>query len=248
MINNIIKWFNKDPIIQFHLAYPKMIKIFPEPKPAIADVPEWYKKQPSHYNNDRSLVNGVMQLTVKKCQAIFDGMTSGYFLLAPVDIYIDTTDNKTSIEIPEAFRKLNQPILGVHGTSQISEYPLDKDLYLENLLRIHPVWLVSTPKGYSTLFMPPMHYDLPIQAVPAIIDSDSFYSDGLLSYFVKKNYKGVIKQGTPIVQVFPFKREKWQSKINEDFDTGLLYEQRKNLRSTFENGYRLKFWKKKQYQ
>ena len=49
-------------------------------------------------------------------------------------------------------------------------------------------------------------------------------------------------------QVFPFKREKWQSKINEDFDTGLLYEQRKNLRSTFENGYRLKFWKKKQYQ
>lgn len=247
MLKKIIKMLYRDPVITFNLAYPKMLNVFPEPITAVKQIPEWYKKQPGYYNNDRSLVNGVMQLTVKKCQAVFDGMTSGYFLLAPVDIYIDTTDNKTIVEVPETFKRLKEPLIGFHSFQQISEYPVEDNVYINNILRIHPVWLVSTPKTYSCLFIAPMHRDLPIKAVPAIVDSDNFIVDGLLSYFVKKDFKGVIKQGTPIVQVIPFKREKWSSKINENFDKSISIEQRDNIRSVFENGYRKKLWVKKEY-
>lgn len=247
MLNKLLKLLNKDPIITFNLAYPKMLNVFPKPVSAVADIPEWYKKQPGYYNNDRSVVDGVMQLTVKKCQAIFDGMSSGYFLLAPVDIYIDTTEGKTIVDIPQTFKKLSEPLTGFHSTQQISEYPLDQELYIDNILRIHPVWLISTPKEYSCLFLMPMHHNLPIHAVPAVVDSDNFLVDGLLSYFVKKNYKGTIKQGTPLIQVIPFKREKWSSVINEHFDKKIAIEQKNNIRSVFENGYRKKLWVKKEY-
>ena len=188
-----------------------------------------------------------MQLTVKKCQAVFDSMASGYYILAPVDIYIDTTGEKAIIDIPMHFKKFKEPLIGTHSPEQISKYPLDRNIYSDHILRIHPVWVVSTPKGYSTLFMTPMHQDLPIHSIPAVVDSDTFMVDGLISYFVKKNFKGVIKQGTPILQVIPFKREIWESEINENFDKKDILEQRDILRSTFENGYRRKFWTKKEY-
>jgi hypothetical protein len=112
-----------------------------------------------------------------------------------------------------------------------------------------PFWYVKTEPGYSTMFVNPMHRDTsPLTAVPAFVDSDNFITEGHLSFIVDKGFKGVIKRGTPIVQIIPIKREDWNSEVAslEDSKTD-LGKQRLRLRSMFSNGYKTLFRSRKEY-
>ena len=68
------------------------------------------------------------------------------------------------------------------------------------------------------------------------------------SFFVKSGFVGVIKQGTPLVQIFPFKREPWQmERVNAEQSEKATDRQFLKLRSTFVNGYKNKMRSKKEY-
>ncbi len=233
--------------IKFLQSYPHLVDVFPEPEPGTKNIPDWYRSQPGISGEDPNTLHmGSFRLTVKKCQAFFDAIAVGYILKVPVDIYIDTTDGKFDIQLPLEMNRFRAELLAHHSTEQISHMPFDKQEYCDMVLRIHPTWMVSTPEGYSTLFMNPMHQPpTPLSAVEAIVDTDKFISDGHLSFLVKKNFKGVIKQGTPLVQVIPFRRDQWESELVKDFDPEKTNLQRRIVRSTFQNGYRIKFWQKK---
>jgi len=235
--------------ITFLQAYPLLADIFPLPEPGSKSVPDWWRSQPSIIGeNPHTPEQGVLKLTVKKCQAFFDAMSTGYILKVPVDIYIDTTDNKIDIQLPVEMERFKNELLSRHSMEQVSSMPFDKNIYCEIILRIHPTWMVKTPKGYSTLFMNPMHQaPTPLNAVEAVVDTDNLWSDGHLSFLVQKNFKGILKQGTPLVQVFPFKREEWEMEVDKDFDQAKTNLQRSMVRSTFQNGYRLKYWVKKTF-
>jgi hypothetical protein len=108
--------------------------------------------------------------------------------------------------------------------------------------------MVQTDAGYSTFFTNPMHQSpSPLKAIDAVVDTDNYFTDGHLSFLVKKNFKGTLKQGTPMSQVFPFKREEWTMELVNNFPPKKIEEQRNKVRSTFQNGYRLKFWQKKTF-
>lgn len=239
---------NKKPNkVRFLQSYPHLVDVFPVPEPGTKNVPDWYKSQPSISGlNPEIPENGTLRLSVKKCQAFFDAMAVGYILKVPVDIYIDTTDGKFEVQLPGEMQRFRAELIANHSTEQISHFPIDKSNYCNQILRIHPTWMVSTPEGYSTLFMQPMHQEpSPLKAVEAIIDTDKFWSDGHLSFFVQKGFKGVIKQGTPLAQVFPFKRDDWEMELDKEFDPEKTNLQRRVVRATFQNGYRMKFWQKK---
>jgi len=232
--------------IKFVPGFPELKEIAPPPESATRNVPEWYKEQPSMI--DDKLEDGTLKLTVKKCQAFFDAMALGYMLKMPVDIYIDATGPTIDVQIPKELEKMRGMILSQHSREQVSHLPIDEDLYMPHILRIHPTWLAQTEPGYSTLFLSPLHSDgYPLKAVEAIIDTDSFTSDGHLSFFVKKGFKGILKQGTPLAQIFPFKREDWEMEIDKDYSPELIQQQRVDVRSTFQNGYKLKHWVKKTF-
>jgi hypothetical protein len=237
-------------LVQFLQAYPHLADVFPLPEPASRNVPDWYKKQPSIIGDDQlGVEHGSLKLTVKKCQAFFDAMAGGYILKLPCDIYIDTTDGKFEVQLPGEMERFRNELMANHSTEQVSHLPLDTGIYVNAVLRLHPTWMVKTPEGYSTLFINPMHQPpTPLTAVEAIIDTDKFWSDGHLSFFVKKNFRGILKQGTPMVQVIPFKRDDWESEVVKDFDPEKTNLQRRIVRSNFANGYRMKFWQKKNYQ
>jgi len=236
-------------LITFNNTYPKLINVFPEPESATKHIPEWYKKQPAYFDNDRSVYNGTQKLTVKKCTAFFDVISSGYMFLAPCDIFIDTTVSPPVFDIPQQLKTLTNPLLGAHSAEQVSHYPLDLDNNINTILRINMVWVASTSPGTSCLFIDPQHKDKsPLKAISAIIDTDLFYSDGNFSFIVEKNFKGVIKRGTPLVQIVPFKRYDWQHNINNNFSVAKdLTPQRIKVRSIFNGGYKKYFWNKKEY-
>ena len=110
------------------------------------------------------------------------------------------------------------------------------------------MWMTRTPPGYSTLFMSPMHQEYsPLKAIEAVVDTDKFLTDGLNSFFLEKNFEGVIKQGTPILQAIPFKRESWEMVIDLNHDPEEIYTQNKRGDLLYPNAYRSMAWEKKNF-
>jgi hypothetical protein len=241
---------SKGSLVRFINSFPKMVDVFPPPVPADKMLPVWYKDTPSYYDNDQTPINGDQKVTIKKCMAIFDSITSGYYIKSPCDIYIDTTDGKEVIETPNFPKSIGiVPISGTHDKRQMDKYPVDTEIFLDQVFRLNLVWLVSTEKGYSTTFIQPQHYsDSPFVAVSAIIDTDTYASEGLFSFFVKKNFKGFIKKGDPIMQAIPFKRQDFYSEVVSTQDAiDNVKKQRGFLRTVFNSGYKKSLWSRKVY-
>lgn len=237
------------PIIKFHPFTDQTSDFADPPKPAAKHLPDWYKDQPSQAPGKTDLSKGVVASTIKKCMPVFDITTAGYIMGAPCDIYVDSTDpEKLTYSIPEHMRQFKGDLFSIHSIDQYSEYPIDKNKYHKDLLRIQPFWSVGTPEGYSTMFLNPFHRPSPLFAFSAIIDTDAFVSEGHLSFLVEKDFDGVIKQGTPIMQIIPFKRESWESDVLTEAESlPTLKKQRLSLRSVFSNAYKNKFRSKKEY-
>lgn len=238
--------------IKFYPFNEKTIEFAPQPTPATRVVPDWYKKQPGGIpeKEEAAIKSGASTSTIKRCMPIFDIMTAGYIIPMPCDLYIDATDpNKISWSIPLGIKMFGSDMIATHSREQYSNYPIDKNRYHQDLFRIMPFWAVKTEPGYSCLFINPIHQDeSPFWTFGGLVDTDKFITDGHISMLVEKNFKGVIKQGTPFVQVIPFKREDWEMDIVsvEDSKKEML-NQRLNLRSTFVNGYRNKMRSKKEW-
>lgn len=220
------------------------------PSPAVKSIPEWYKKQPAKVDQAYDLSTGTAALTVKKCLAIFDSMTAGYYFYAPCDIYINATDPEKIIKsIPQGQNIKMSDLFAEHNKLQYMEYPLDSSKYHKDIIRISPLWSVGTSKGTSTLFMHPMNTSIvPLFAIPGIVDTDNFISEGYFSFFVEKDFNGVIKKGTPLVQLIPFDRGNWSSSFVTGEESNEIHKkQRNSLRSVFYNGYKDMFRAKKDY-
>lgn len=186
-------------IIKF---FPKFENIDP-PIVARSAIPQWYKNQPGY--------NEINHPTVKRCMPIFDAMTSGYILTSPSDILVDSTNPDTLVI--HASDDFNGELISDHLLSQYDRYPIPEN-YHKTLLRIHPMWAVQTPTGYSSLFINPIHGGSDkLFAVAGLIDTDNFISDGHLSFFVKDNTQFEIKAGTPLIQIIPIKRDDWQMSL-----------------------------------
>lgn len=241
----------KQNIIRFYPLSDKTADFSPEPKPGSRALPDWYKQQPGSIDSGELLAQfGQPASTVKKCLPIFDVITAGYIIVAPLDIYIDATDpEKLSYQIPAAMAQFKGDIFATHDRKQYANMPMDPDLYHQDLLRVMPFWIASTPPGFSALFLDPLHKDpSPLTALPGLIDTDGYPSDGHLSFKVQKGFKGIIKQGTPLVQVIPFRREDWKMEVADASESeSFLKKHRMNLRSTFNNGYKNKFRSPKEY-
>ena len=231
------------PIIEFHPWNDDAENLIDKPTPTHRSVPEWYRQQPAYVNKEEFLKRGVSGSTVKKCMPVFDAMTAGYLLYCPVDIYVDATDpGKLEYTIPVA------ELFTTHSPEQLTHYPMPPNMH-KDVLRINPMWSVKTSPGYSSLFTKPMHqYHTPFEIVPGIIDTDTYMSEGFLSFKIENTFKGIIEKGTPIAQVIPFKRESWDSQHIEYKDSkDYQKKQRMLIRSKFFHYYKQNFWHKKEW-
>lgn len=182
------------------------IKFLPKYKNLISPIaaknmlPDWYKNQEGY--------NHFGHPTIKRCMPIFDAMSSGYILRSPANITVDST-NPAGL-IVTADNNFGGELISQHDIHQYDKYPTPSGSH-RHLLRIHPMWAVKTPEGYSSLFINPIHgASQNINAVAGMIDTDRFPSDGHLSFFVSDNTVFNIEAGTPLVQVIPILRNSWE--------------------------------------
>ena len=211
MFSNIIKFKATKEYIENNQKY--------LPIPTKLNIPEWFK----------NLEHTVQKKTVKGCMPFLDSLTTGYILKMPVDYYIEHNieydgELKTGMESGTKHNEIGNEInlnyegKQFHHTSQLGKSPyVEKNKKLAFHKILNP-WTIETPPGYSTLFLPPLNNtDDRFSIIPGIVDTDSFPNEVNFPFVVNGDkyptLKTIIEIGTPYVQVIPFKREKWQMKV-----------------------------------
>ena len=181
--------------------------------------------------------------TVKHCSPFLDTFTSGYIVELWQDVQVVRTINGPEISWPVEPPPIN---------SRVTARGLETFPVPAGCLPIQYVWsspyIFKTPPGYSILITHPFNrFDLPFITLSGIVDSDFMVPEGDIPFYLKENFEGIIEEGTPIFQVFPFKRDDWASEV----DYSLVPEMKKSRWMSFRTSkgiYRDKHWKKKRYE
>lgn len=211
------------------------------PVSAKEKVPQWYKDSETGLNlfDEKT---GKELIGLKKCVPFLDALVSGYLLLTSVDIYITKK--------PDGFLDIS------YSDDLQGKYPIDIRPDESGKLiprppghrREHLVWTGNwgwkTPRGYSSLICHPFNrFDLPFTTMAGIIDSDKMYGSGNLPFFLKGDFEGVIKKGTPYAQILPFKRKKWYSAFAPKMEEQMQMNSKKNA----DGRYKKISWVRKEY-
>lgn len=207
------------PTIDFHTYNTETLKNF---KPVLAKdvIPDWWKKQ-----KVGELVNGTLQQTIRACPAMDDWLKMGWYLVANRDMEIllgtsrgsaDGTVWAAAIDT-EAGKWIKDDASSSHPSTQTSdafsylgtgENPPIKDAF-----KMKNPWNIKTPKGYSCFYLDPfLHQNKYFSTWQGIIDTDEFNvneDNAQIIFYPKVDHSFIIKKGTPLCQVIPFKREEW---------------------------------------
>jgi hypothetical protein len=205
--------------------------------PANRVVPNWYKELPRFVTG----LDGPKTKSVKHCIPFVDVLTTGYMLLTPVDIYIEQTPDG-----PVGRWDSHTPILQVRPPGQTGKMPAPPGCDEKHFL-----WLTQTavelPDGYSLMCIHPVNRtDLPFVTTGGIVDGPFIMHGGNFPFHIKKDFEGLIPQGTPFMQIIPFNRTDWVAKKKD----GLYMDGVESTRTEDYNQgswYRRKKWQKKSY-
>ena len=171
-------------------------------------IPEWYKNMPSYIGGEKKvdITMGQTLATSKRCMPVFDAITAGYIIKSPADVQVSLKDGL------QYFEWANFSLIDFHPIDQAPGHPAQKANHAYPKWKNY--WSVKTPKGYSTLFVQPMHRESIFTILPGIVDTDNYYVPVNFPFVVNDpNFEGIIPKGTPIAQVIPFKRESWKMKF-----------------------------------
>jgi hypothetical protein len=185
--------------------------IFDNPILAKDEIPEWYKKQNRYTGGTKSLSpeTGTYNTTIKACMPVFDLISAGYIIKTPADIYVSIKEDG----LPNFSWAINDyTCIESHGFLQYDSFSIPPEFHQIGYKFVNP-WITETPKGYSSIFVSPvLRDDLPFQCLPAIVDTDNHPIPVNFPFFLRKDFEGLIPAGTPMIQIIPFKREKWKLK------------------------------------
>jgi hypothetical protein len=206
MLTNKIK-------IEFISKSKNLLEILPNPLPAIQNTPKWYDNMPSYVNGKKD-INSINKSnsTFKENMPIFDVMTSGYYIPLASDVWVQNENGNLNFK----WAIDNLEIISSHQPEQHSLYPIP-DGYMIHIFKWVNPWIIKTPNNYSCLLTHPFHYDdLPFKSLSTIVDTDKYPTPKNFSFLLKKNFEGLIPKGTPLIQVIPFRREKYKSIIHSN--------------------------------
>ncbi len=184
--------------------------------------------------------------TWKACPAIMDGFSTGYVLKIPCDITFFKNE-RGSIDVKVSDKKYEDFCTKRAPMPQF-EHP--KGFYRDHFAW-YSNWGLELPEGYSALFMTPMNrFDLPFLNTTGIVDCDKVNILGTFPFFIAEGWEGVLPEGTPYLQIFPFKREDWKQKI-ETLDQKQIYNKlvdNSNFYRKPDGGiYKNKIWSRRKY-
>jgi len=212
--------------------------VFPEPIAANKVLPSFYKSLKPQSDDS------VQSSTAKRCIPFLEAASAGYIIPLWADLEVKANNGEISLTFPDDLPMSES--LGQHSIEQLKGYPLENKPYGSSLMKFINPWTIETPEGYSCMFMSPSnHFETRFQIIDGIVDTDNYYTQ-INFPFVWTGGDGsfFIPQGTPLVQVVPFKRQETTSVVEElDVERHRLAHSRLNTKLV--NKYRQLNWHKR---
>jgi hypothetical protein len=219
----------------------------PAPTPARANIPQWYKDislynasnnlNDVHLENDKGIDGSA--ISVKVCSPTFDAFISGYHFVMPEDVLVEINDKG----IPELSWASNNFVI---NKFPLVEFPIPP-FFHPIAFSFRMMFGVSTPPGTSVLVSHPFNRtDLPFYVPTAIVDSDKKFAPLDIRFVLKRDFEGVIKEGTPIFQILPFTREAWEMEMDDSIRDEKLWEH-ENRRMLIHSWYTKQLQSRKEY-
>ena len=216
---------------------------------ATKHIPEWYKNSPQKikgFEKFSLIINNPTSTTstYKKCSPFLDAISNGYIFYLSTDIEVFTKEDGSPYII---WRGSDLNPITWHDNEQWEglEYP---DNCHKFIYKWENHFAIKTPKNYSTLFTHPHNrFDLPFYTISGIVDTDKYPLPVQFPFFIKENFRGIIKAGTPVAQITFIKRDKW-FRIIKKYDEYNIKKEKFKFFSNIERSYKKFFWQKKEYE
>ena len=205
------------------------------------NIPEWYKKTKRFDIGNTKPSFAFDNPSFKICQSFLDTFLTGYSIPLVSDIMVSQTIDGPIIEWRTDNKILTEREVGPNELLPTPAGHSEKHFawFLQHSIKI--------PKGYSLVLTHPLNrFDLPFTTLTGIIDGEFCLPGGNLPVFFNKSFEGIIKQGTPIAQIFFIKQENWENKK----DSSILNYANINASKTYLKifgWYKNEIWKKKEY-
>jgi hypothetical protein len=206
------------------------------------NVPNWYKILPKGTGNNGKKVfldsHGTSNPGLKTCAPFFDALSSGYIVKLHCDIQVERYGDEVKMTWASPIKPLSPRNDEISSQlPRISGFgPFSQAWDLLHGFKV--------PKGYSVLITNPLNRnDLNTFTTSGIMDADDYLGPGAVPFAVSLDFEGVIKAGTPIVQLIPFKRDAWESKIVENPFPGGDFRARHRIVGWYKDV----IWKKKEF-
>jgi hypothetical protein len=170
------------------------------PVPAKSYIPDWFRRLSAV---DESKVSPTdTGLTIKRCMPFLDAMNTGWIIPLPATVRLKISNGGLDVEAGWDF---DRTLVSFHGAHQIRGNPKEP----RAACKFHNFWTVVTPPGWSCLFVDPLNRPNPIfEVIAGIVDTDTYRAPVHFPFFpTASDGLHVIEQGSPMVQVIPFRRD-----------------------------------------
>ena len=218
-------------------------------KPAKNYIPAWYAKTQMFLGGKMQFTKTGVNPALRACVPFLDPFLTGYMAVTICDILVEQRVDGPMLRWPGQSAEIEDfwTPLEARGPEISAPMPVPNG-YSDKHFVWHNPHLIKTPKDYSILVTHPLNqYDLPFFTLSGIIDTDKdLLSSGRIPFFVKEGFEGVVPKGTPIYQVIPIKRDKWETEESPQ----LVKDNRRRIwqvGSVMTGWYRHNLWNKKEY-
>ena len=203
-------------------------------KPANKAIPQWYRDLDMRHGqsqHDRG------QATIKHCMPVQDMLTTGYIIFNTYDVEITPFRSGQFTDY-----RVNCPGSNYVSGHEHAQCPVKTTGRDQHYFKIKQPWTVTTPPGYSCLFLQPFyHFEDRYTLMPSIVDTDSYDLPVEIPGWANTAAEFTIDSGAPLMQVIPFKRDSWTMQIQH------TEPKRSLINFILTGGYRKIFHKKKAF-
>lgn len=218
-LKNFFK-FKVNDVMEFY-CHPDHVDVIPEPKPAVKNLPDWFKNLKPTVEVDKNLKfeeklkverdsYGIPAATAKRCLPMLDAMSLGYTIPLCADVHIISNHDNTKIHV------VNPPNLEICSNHKSYQLGGDHKLGIKHgdALKFTNLWVVKTAPGWSTLFIPPLnHFDSPFTCLSGFVDTDAYPKHvNFPAILTKYDVDLHLPAGTPLVTAIPIKRDAFPQK------------------------------------
>lgn len=217
--------------VMFFAENDAMLNALPKPVKANKAMPSWLKDMPASH--------GYANTTVKKCTPFLDAMSLGYIIPMWCDLVV-TINEDGSINLVNPPTWGGDKVISDHSAYQIEGSPFAGWKFGSSPMKLNNPWVIQTDPGVSCLITEPLNQpNETLRVFSGVVDTDTYYNNINFPFLiVGKPGEHVIRKGTPIAQVVPFRRQENATPFIGIVDKEHRQEVTNTLGTQFRDGYK----------